>query len=308
MPKIAYVQHRFSKKTQALIAVADQVIASYQAQGFKLTLRQLYYQFVQRNILPNTEKNYKLLGNVVSDGRMAGLLDWSAIEDRTRSMEELSHWDSPSEIVAASARQFRYDKWQGQPNYVEVWVEKEALAGVVASACQPLDVAYFCCRGYASQTAIWEAAQRLLERCGPVSREVHVLYLGDHDPSGLDMTRDVEDRLTTFLEGQVDLNVDRIALNMNQVTALKLPPNPAKLTDARSNQYVAKYGNSSWELDALDPAYLTNLIKKSVLALCDASLWNARMTRQEEDRKRLLAAAAKFEKEDKKRGKGEAKD
>lgn len=304
MPKIAYITRRFSKKTQALITVADQVIATYQHQGFKLTLRQLYYQFVQRNLLPNTEKSYKLLGNAVSDGRMAGLLDWSAIEDRTRSMEELSHWDSPADIISTAARSFRYDKWQGQPNYVEVWVEKEALAGVIASACQPLDVAYFCCRGYASQTAIWEAAQRLLERCGPGNREVHVLYLGDHDPSGLDMSRDVEDRLTTFLEGQVDLNVDRIALNMNQVTTLKLPPNPAKLTDARSNQYVAKYGNSSWELDALDPQYLTNLIKKSVLALCDASLWNARQTRQEEDRKRLLAAAAKFEKEDKKRGKG----
>lgn len=303
--KIAYVERRFSKKTLALIAVADKLIASYQAQGFTLTLRQLFYACVTRNIFPNTEKSYKLLGNTVSDGRLAGLLDWSAIEDRTRHMEELSHWNSPSELVSAAARQFRYDKWKGQSNYVEVWVEKEALAGVVASACQPLDVAYFCCRGYASQTAIWEAAQRLLERCDH-DREIHILYLGDHDPSGLDMSRDVEDRLKTFLasENRV-LAVDRIALNMNQVTALKLPPNPAKLTDARSRQYVAKYGNSSWELDALDPAYLTKLVSKEVLALCDQSMWDTRKAEQEHDRQRLLAAAAKFEKEDKKRGTGD---
>jgi len=298
VPKIAYVTHRFSKKILALVQTADQIIASYQAQGFKLTLRQAYYQFVQRNLLPNTEKSYKLLGNAISDGRMAGLLDWSAIEDRTRSMEELSHWDSPSEIVSTAARSFRYDKWQGQPNYVEVWVEKEALAGVVASACQPLDVAYFCCRGYSSQTAVWEAGQRLLERCEDQGRKVHVLYLGDHDPSGLDMTRDVKDRLETFLEGKVSLNVDRIALNMAQVRALKLPPNPAKLTDARSNKYVAQYGNSSWELDALDPAYLTKLIRAEVLKLCNMKAWKARETEQEHDRKRLLAVAAKFEQED----------
>jgi len=301
VPKIQYITKRFNAKTQALIAVADKLIVSYQAQGFKLTLRQLFYACVTRNIFPNIEKSYKLLGNVVSDGRLAGLLDWSAIEDRTRHMEELAHWDTPSEIVSAAARSFRYDKWKGQSNYVEVWVEKEALAGVVASACQPLDVAYFCCRGYASQTAIWEAAQRLLERCDH-DREIHILYLGDHDPSGLDMTRDVEDRLNTFLAGEDRiLTVSRIALNMNQVKALKLPPNPAKLTDARSQGYVAKYGSSSWELDALDPAYLTNLITTEVKALCDPVKWTMRGAEQEMDRKRLLAVAAKFEKEDKKR-------
>lgn len=214
MPRIAYVSKRLGAAVLAVVEQANAIIEDYRAQGYELTLRQLYYQFVSRGLLPNTPKDYKRLGDIVSDGRLAGLIDWLAIVDRTRNLRALSHWRSPSEIVEVCAAQFRVDKWARQPSYVEVWVEKEALAGVVERACTPLDVPFFCCRGYTSQSEMWAAAQRLREQEDARDGEVVVLHFGDHDPSGVDMSRDIADRLALFGSRA---RVRRIALTMPQI-------------------------------------------------------------------------------------------
>ncbi len=267
---IEYISKRFNRSSVEVIEQANEIIDELQSQGFDLTLRQLYYQFVARDLLPNSQRSYNRLSVILSDARLAGLVSWNAIVDRTRHFRENSHWENPEQVLRAARNWFYMDKWEGQENRVEVWIEKDALVGVIEPVCKELDVLHFSCRGYSSQTSVWKAAQRLLENEG-AGQYTTILHLGDHDPSGIDMTRDIEDRLTTF--GCVDFRVKRIALNMNQIEELNPPPNPAKLSDTRAQSYISKYGHESWELDALDPKYINDLVREWVLKHRDEEIY-----------------------------------
>lgn len=283
MPKIKYTPKRFGAKALSIIETANQIITEYQGQGFDLTLRQLYYQFVSRDVIPNTQRDYKNLGAIINDARLAGLVDWESIIDRTRNLVSNSHWDSPGQIVAACAKQFQIDKWADQDIRPEVWIEKDALVGVIERVCKSNDVAFFSCRGYTSQSEMWSAAQRLLGYEAKEQRP-YVIHLGDHDPSGKDMTRDIEDRLALF---GVDLTLKRVALNMDQIRKFRPPPNPAKITDSRARNYIKEFGGDSWELDALEPKMLANLIEETILSLRDESKWKKQLKLERSHKARL---------------------
>lgn len=276
MPKIAYKEIKFQAKTLSLIELINSIVNEYHSQGYDLTLRQVYYQLVARGHIENNERSYKNLGNVLNDGRLAGLIDWHSIVDRTRSLRKNSHWSSPREIIATASTQFAIDKWNDQPNYVEVWVEKDALVGVIGQICSRLDVPYFSCRGYVSQSEMWSAAQRLIAQ-GRGRESCTILHLGDHDPSGIDMSRDIQDRLDMF---GADVHLKRIALNKEQVEAYSPPPNPTKLSDARAEGYISNFGYECWELDALEPTVLSKLISSHVIDLRDESLYQRAKVRE----------------------------
>lgn len=288
MPKIEYISKKFRVDSLSLIEQINSVIANYQAQGFNLTLRQVYYQLVVRAIIPNNERSYKNLGNLISDARLAGLIDWQAIEDRTRNLRGNSHWDTPGDIIHSAAYSYHLDHWQGQEHYVEVWVEKDALVGIVGQICEMLDVNFFSCRGYVSQSEMWEAAQRLHRR-QQNGQHVVLLHLGDHDPSGKDMSRDIVERLNTF--EILGLDFHRLALNMNQIEEYAPPPNPTKLTDSRATGYIQQYGYECWELDALEPQVISALIEKHVTHYRDGHEYNAVLKRQARE-KTLLDSVA----------------
>src|SRR5262245_37159888 len=131
MARIKYREKRFSAPRLAVIAQANAICAEYAAQGYDLTLRQLYYQFVARGLIANRQTEYKRLGDIIDEARMAGLLDWDYIVDRTRYLRTQNTWEHPSDIISASASQFRIDKWEHQPYRIEVWIEKDALVGVI---------------------------------------------------------------------------------------------------------------------------------------------------------------------------------
>lgn len=291
MPRICYVPKEFRVAALSVVAAANQVIDEYIEQGYRLTLRQLYYQFVARDLIPNTQRDYKRLGGIVNDARLAGLIDWDAIEDRTRNLESLGHWRDPADIVGAAARSFRIDRWAEQLHRVEVWIEKEALAGVFERVCEDLRVPYLSCRGYTSQSEMWGAAQRLI-RYHDGGQAPVILHFGDHDPSGIDMTRDIEDRLTTF---GCDVEVRRLALNMDQVEAYTPPPNPAKQTDSRFQSYIRSFGAESWELDALEPQVLADLVRDEVMLLVEPYPWSRAIDQEQEGRTLLQQTAARFE-------------
>lgn len=279
----------------AIVDKANEIIDDYREQGFTLTLRQLYYQFVSRALIENTQKSYKNLGNVISDGRLAGLIDWSAIEDRTRFLRELSHWDSPAQIARTCVNGFYKDHWENQDYRVEVWVEKDALAGIAEAACNPLDVSFFCCKGYTSQSEMYSASKRIIEAHENGKTPV-IIHLGDHDPSGIDMSRDIQDRLAMFTESHgVEIDFTRIALNYDQVRKYKPPHNPTKLTDSRSAVYKKKFGMQSWELDALEPKVLVSLIQSKINEYRDLDRWEEIEEEQEKGRKRLAVMAKKLE-------------
>lgn len=292
MPMIAYEPKRFTVAHETIIEQAARICRDYRNQGYDLTLRQLYYQFVSKALIPNTEQSYKRLGSIINDARLAGELDWDYIVDRTRNLRSLSHWENPAEIVEAVAKQYRTDKWADQKERPEVWIEKDALVGVIEGVCQANDVAFFSCRGYTSQSEVWGAAQRL-QGYRDADQEPVIIHLGDHDPSGIDMTRDIYDRLELFLAGD-PVEVERIALNRNQVDQYNPPPNPAKLTDARAQGYIARHGRSSWELDALEPTVLAALIQDAIDGHRDSALWGDAVRHEENEREVLTAASERW--------------
>jgi hypothetical protein len=292
MPMICYTKKRFSYQSLDMIDRANEIINEYRELGYDLTLRQLYYQFVSRDLLTNKDSEYKRLGGVIADARMAGLIDWYAITDRTRNLRSNSHWDDAQDIISGCAKQFALDKWSNQDNRPEVWVEKDALIGVIEAACEPLDVAHFSCRGYTSLSEVWMAAQRLI-KYEDNGQSPYIFHLGDHDPSGIDMSRDIEDRLRTFYASPTFI---RIALNMDQVEEHQPPPNPAKVTDSRFTEYQRLHGDESWELDALNPTILGELIRKHIEEIRDEDKWKEMEEKETEIKKTIGKVATKWDK------------
>lgn len=289
--KIAYINKNFRGATLDRIEQADQIINEYRAQGYDLTVRQLYYQFVARGLLPNSDRHYKMLANNLNDARLAGLIDWTAIVDRTRYVRQRSHWDSPEQIVKASAAGYHKDMWKPQPYRVEAWIEKDALVGVFDRVCRDWDVPLLSCRGYPSQTVVWKASMRYF-RWMQKGQSVVLLHFTDHDPSGLDMTRDLEDRLGLFLGDEAyQLSIQRMALTYNQVDELGPPPNPAKMSDARASDYVKQFGEHSWELDALPPDYLSKRVLAGVDNVVDPHIWDLTVQDIEYEREQLYTVS-----------------
>lgn len=290
MSKIAFKEIEFRAASLALIVKCNAVVVAYQKQGLKLTLRQLYYQLVSANVIPNKERSYQNLSRLVSDGRLAGLIDWDAIEDRVRQPRAAPDWNNLTELVDSALSSFRLPRWEGQENYVELWVEKDALAGVLWPIARDYHITLMVNRGYSSQSAMYESAERFLNDSN--DRALHLLYVGDMDPSGEDMVRDVEDRLAMF---GAEVNVQKVALTIDQVRTYKPPPNPAKMTDVRAPAYVAKYGNNSWEVDALPPNVLNRIVRDALDELVDQDLMEEVKEKEEEDKKRLRNAVKRLE-------------
>jgi hypothetical protein len=286
--KECFVDKGFRAETLDLIEQINDILDDYNSQGFVLSLRQLYYQLVSRDLIPNTIQDYKRIGNIVGDGRLAGLIDWEMIEDREREVVYPAHWADAPDITMQAARQFRVDRWENQPRHVEVMVEKKALEGVLIPVCRDVDVRFTANRGYSSLSAMYEAGKRI-QRAYDDQKDVYILYLGDHDPSGLDMDRDILGRLGLF--SGVDLEVERLALLYSQIEQMRPPENPAKLTDSRAPGYIARFGMSSWELDAIEPRTLAQLVRDAVIYLRDDDLWQETIAREEAERAKLMKAA-----------------
>lgn len=284
--KEIFMDIRFNTASVHKIEQANEIIDEYSQKGFTLTLRQLYYQFVARAFIENSEKSYKNLGKLISNGRLAGEINWSAIEDRTRSIGRPFGWSSPKHILESAATEYHRDRWVGQEYRVEVWIEKEALAGVIEPVCRRWDLTSFSCRGYVSQSVQWQAAKHVEDE----EAKTVILHLGDHDPSGIDMTRDIEDRLTLLSNGTPFI-LKRIALNMDQVEEFDPPPNPTKLSDSRAEGYVEKFGTSSWELDALQPEFIDKLIESEALKYIDVPMREAILAVEEVEREKIQVFA-----------------
>lgn len=291
---------------------ANEIRRSYKAKGLALTLRQLYYQFVTRKLLPSSQKVYKRIGDVLTEARYRGTFPVDGLVDRGRELHNGGYLRDDTAVNAAveQARSWQNylpnlfvnrDRWIGQDTFVSVWVEKDALADIVENTCNPLGVSWFACRGYPSVSALWawlkhadgiingnckeymqyryDDEGRLLrrERQGPAfeatATSATVLYFGDHDPDGWEIPRSAERNLHTLMgtyDKEIPLTFKRIALNMDQIQQYKPPPFEAKMTSARYRGYVDEHDtDEAWELDALDPEVLRDLIQDEVGQLFD---------------------------------------
>jgi hypothetical protein len=284
--------------TLTMVEQANSVIEEYLAQDFRLTLRQLFYQFVARAQLENTFKQYKRLGAIVRNARDGGRIDWDAIEDRTRTVQTHAFWNSPDHIISEDAEVYREDLWGGQRYRPEVWIEKDALIGVIEGVCTELRVPYFAHRGNNSQTLQYQAGKRF---AGYLDHGLIplVLHLADHDPNGIDMTRDNIERLRLY--ARADIEVRRIALNLDQVRQYAPPPSFAKEKDKRFPAYVRQFGTREcWELDALPPTVIANLIRSEIEGLIDQRAWGAALVSEQQGGE-LLADVALLARSNKRR-------
>lgn len=293
MTLIAYRKHRFQGSSAAVVDQANLIINEAAADGWSsMTLRQLYYQFVARGFIPNAVQEYKRLGRIITDARYCGVVSWTAIEDAGRNSYHFPEKPTAERVLDGIERSLTIDPWADQDFYVEVWVEKQALEATIARPCSLLNTPYMACKGYLSASEAWRAGlrfQRALDR----GKTPVLLHLGDHDPSGIDMTRDNGTRLREFLDMGVD--VRRIALNMDQVEQYKPPPNPAKEDDSRFKGYKEQFGDESWELDALKQNTIGDIIRTELETFIDQELWDQAMTEQARLREPLALLRTKWE-------------
>lgn len=280
----AYKTIDYSPERLRLLGIAAQIINEHEDQGLTLSVRQLYYQFVTMNLIENKKASYSIIQNLINDGRMTGHISWLAIEDRGRNLRGLRSYESPAQAIKETALGYRRDLWATQPFRPEVWIEKDALVGVIGSICNSLRVDFYSQRGYNSSSEQWRAGQRFASYITKGQRPI-VFHLGDHDPSGLDMTRSNRERLELF--AGVPIIVQRLALSFTQVDQYRLPPNPAKESDARFKDYEAQYGNESWELDALHSKVIQDLIFDAVVKIRDEDAWNEALLQETEEKRYL---------------------
>ena len=284
--KIAYKDPKnLRRDTRVLLDDITRILEDYQEQEYKLTLRQLYYQLVSSDILENKVQNYSKLSRILTEARLCGFVDWEIIEDRIRVPQIPSQWDSIQKLVRDAIYQYRKDRHKNQENYIEVWVEKDALSGILLLITQKYHLNLMVNRGYSSITAMFKASQRFQNELEK-EKKCHILYLGDHDPSGLDMIRDIKERLDTF--GIYDLDVNQIALTQKQIKKYNPPPNPAKENDPRSKWYIEQFGHTSWELDALKPDVLTKLLEHNITSLINLDLYDEIIQQENNEKEQLV--------------------
>ena len=269
-----------NKSSRERLAVIGGVLEEYVADNITLTLRQLFYQLVTKNVILNTPQEYNKLGELLSKARLAGLVDWSAIEDRVRQAVEWQHFDNIQQCADRAARQFTLDRWKDQPNYVELW------SSVIQPICSEHFNVLMVNRGYSSSSAMYESRNRIERNAR--GRDVTILYLGDLDPSGEDMVRDIEDRLETF--NVSNFLVEKLALNIDQVRHFKLPHNSVKSADSRSPGFVAKYGSKCYEVDAIPPKALQKMIREAIQSHMDMDAYEAIKLREQVLRSKLVKA------------------
>lgn len=302
-----------------LLYAAREVAEDYQAQGYSLTLRQLYYQLVAKGLVPNSQKSYNRLGSTLSTARLKGTFDMDLIVDRGRSAGASKQHEAKVDVEVALDEASSYiasiprwtvsiDRWFGQPYYVSVWVEKDALSGVFEKPCKDLGVGFFACKGYPSHSALWEWLKGLeaayaesgvlledddgWEEEVPHIEEAVVLYFGDHDPDGWQIPRSAEEAINTFIEVQgldvPPVRFERVALNMDQIRRYNPPPFAAKMSSSRFASYYKEHRTQkAWELDALSPAVLDRLIRDEVGNLFDPAIWAKWKTFRDANRSRL---------------------
>lgn len=287
------IQYREPKKLNTtnanLLYRLIRITEDYKNQGYKLTLRQLYYQLVAADIIPNQESSYKKIGAMLAEARMCGQVDWDIIEDRIRIPKMHSEFSGIPELIEAAIHSYRLNRWEGQPEYIEVWVEKDALAGILQPITNEYHIHLMVNKGYSSVSAMHDAAERIMAQQD--EKQCTILYFGDHDPSGEDMVRDINDRLAEF---GAEVQIDKVALTMTQIQKYRPPPNPVKLTDSRAQSYISEHGSKSWELDALKPQILRNLVITNIEAHLDKGLFNEVKQREKDDINNLSEFASKY--------------
>jgi hypothetical protein len=262
------------KKTSALIETAAEILS----QHHPMTVRQVYYRLVSRQVIENTRSSYQSVSKALVAARREGLIPWEHIEDRLRRPRTVSMWAGLADFAATAAASYRRDVWESQRGYLEVWLEKDALSGIFEDALDHYGVTLNVGRGFDGWDSIHNAARRLGN--GDV-----ILYFGDFDPSGEDMVRSLRERLG---DQGTRPEIVKCALTMGDIEAYGLPADFTKASDTRSAAFVAKWGDVSVELDALPIEVLRERIVGEVGRRMDLTALEMVRAAEDEERRHLV--------------------
>lgn len=362
---------KWYKDKPQLCAEILAIVQRYTQAGYVLTLRQLYYQLVTTNAIVNDDVIYKKLSGILDDLRYSGNLDWDAIEDRGRRPNLPYFVHDIDDALNDTISHYRLDRQAGQENEMEVWTEKDAISGILERVTRKYHVRLCVNKGYSSSSAMYSAYKRFAKYLKD-GKDVYILYFGDHDPSGLDMIRDIRERTLHFLaasqhaddylppsayedwgfidryifdndldyqtlyeEGFLEekshtffefnipdhdkyddfqeelfkaarkhywntrFHVIPVGLTMDQIKQFRPPENPAKLTDPRAKWYVEQFGQKSWEVDALEPKVMVQLIETAIESRIDMTLYREQLSQEIEDKEKLKSYMANKDNNDK---------
>ena len=264
-------------KTHNLIETAKEILVELHP----MTVRQVYYQLVSRQVIKNDRGQYQAVSNALVYARREGYIPWGWIEDRLRRPHHVSMWSGLPEFAETCRRAYRRDVWDTQPDYLEIWLEKDALSGIFEDVLNPYGVTLNVGRGYDGWDSIHNAAIRFMEKTSVPT----VLYFGDFDPSGEDMVRSLIKRLESLGSRP---EVVKIALTYDDILRYELPPDFAKKTDTRTAAFVAEHGDIAVELDALPPAVLRDRLEDEVSSRMDLKALKKIKTRERKERTKLV--------------------
>lgn len=267
------------RRTQNAIAELRGSLRGIVAKYKPMTVRQVYYQAVTRALIDKTENGYKTICRLLADMRREGELPYEWIADNTRWMRKPKTYSGLAGMLDYAQRTYRRSVWDDQDAYVEIWLEKEALAGVLYDVTARWDVPLMVTRGYPSISFIHSAADAITG----LDKPVYLYYFGDHDPSGVDIPRTVEEGIRD-LAPDVDLHFERVAVTVDQIAGLRLPTRPTKSSDTRSKNFVG----DSVEVDAIEPDSLRDLAEDSIVQHIDDQVL-ARMQAVEQAERETLA-------------------
>ncbi|RAU92492.1 hypothetical protein [Paenibacillus sp. YN15] len=271
------------------------IVNQYKEERMQLTLRQLYYQMVSKNHIANSEKEYKGIIELTGNMRSSCVLELDEFADNTRFAVRYRYAEKVTDFLKEKLNAYGYvmDTRSGQPNYLEVWIEKEALRSVFKPITDEQDVPLFICRGYPSTSSLFQQAKAISRKMKKEKtiKNVTILYYGDHDPSGLQIPEAIE-RIFHEDYQMHYVHVKRCGLLMKHIRSFHLPPNPAKLTDPRAESYVREHGGESWELDAVEPKELQRLVDRAINDYTDMEVKAEVRSKQSEGRELIQKVTA----------------
>lgn len=266
-----------ARTIEKLVRIND-VVEEYEAMGLVLSVRQLYYQAVSRGFIENNADEYNGFANLVRDGRMNGIIDWDMIEDRSRVPHKGFGVTGVPGFINTMIGIYKRKRWEGQPEYIELAIEKDAIREIVAPFCDEYGLTLMVTRGYPSVTMVYDCRNRMLNQ----NRPCRIIYAGDHDCTGVDIDRSFEETLNKM---GARVTFERIALNLDQTDGLY--PNPTKEGDTRCKKYVEKYGKVGWEVDALPPERLSEIFQSSIKNHLDSKIYQDVLNQEKEDLEKL---------------------
>lgn len=257
-----------AKRTRALIDAAIRILEEIQP----TSIRSVCYHLFVAGLIPNMSVKYtSMVSKQLVWAREQGHLPWEHVVDETREAERIATWDNPKEIIEAAVRQYRKDYWATQPEWIEVWSEKGTIRGTLAPVLNKYGVTFRVMHGYGSATSVHGIAEETAES----DKGLTVLYVGDWDPSGMNMSEvDLPRRMERY---NGDADIVRVALNDDDVapgTDLPSFESKSKSNDPRYKWFLQNYGRRCWELDALSPVVLRERVEAEILARLDMEAWN----------------------------------